>query len=352
MAIKNIQGLRAVAVCLVLFAHIYGVLYKVVAPSRALDIVMALGHTGVDLFFVISGFIMITVHWTNFGDRGITKTFLVKRVVRIVPLYWLLTLSLALLFFIAPQLAHTWPQSNVLSSLLIVPMDAQPLLFVGWTLIYEMYFYYVFAVLLNFSRRRAFLGLGVWAALILLAQLWPGRNLNCFTQQYLGTLVLEFLFGVVVGSLVKQGIARYAIATIAAGVLALAASLTYVIAANISYADGWDARFFFYGLPMALVLYGFVVLERERRFVMPTFTQRIGDASYSIYLWHTILYAIAGRFVVIIAQRMHVPWPPLLLLPIAVVLASMVLYHCIEVPLLRISRNFSARFFPVPAAAA
>ena len=346
---KNIQGLRAVAVCFVLVAHIFGLFDKVVPRSHTLDVLMALGHSGVDLFFVISGFIMISVHWSNFGDRGITRSFLTKRIVRIVPLYWLATLSIALVFAIAPRLIQTWPQTSLMLSLLIVPMSREPLLFVGWTLVYEMYFYYIFAVLLNFSRRYAFVGLGIWAAIIALAQLWPARANTPVGDQYLSTLVFEFLLGVVVGTLVKRRVLRLPYLAIVLGILGLAGALSYVVTAHVVYAFDWNLRFACYGLPMALVLYGFVVLEREGRFVMPRVMLRIGDASYSIYIWHTVIYAVFGHALLLALRYVRVPWPVLLCAPILTVLISLVLYDAIEVPLLRVSREAARRVLPLPS---
>jgi len=348
---KNIQGLRAVAVCFVLVAHIYGLFDKVVPRSHALDVLMALGHSGVDLFFVISGFIMISVHWSNFGDRGITRTFLTKRIVRIVPLYWLATLTIAAVFAIAPHLILSWPQTSLALSLLIVPMSREPLLFVGWTLVYEMYFYYIFAVLLNFSRRYAFVGLGIWAAIIALAQVWPERATTPVGDQYLSTLVFEFLLGIIVGTLVKRGVLRFSSPAISLGFLGLAGALYYVVTAHVVYAFDWNLRFLCYGVPMALILYGFVVLERERRFIMPRAMLRVGDASYSIYIWHTVIYAVFGHVLLVALRYVRVPWPILLCVPVITVLISLALYDLIEKPLLKVSRDTARRLSPVPTAA-
>ena len=154
MELKNIQGLRALAAILVVGCHFHDFADRYGFRSEAL---ITIGAWGVDLFFVISGFIMITVNWNKFSEPNASKAFLIRRIVRIFPPYWLVTLFIVGAIIISPKLFHTWAAniSNLLPSLLLFPSDEKPILYVGWTLIFEMYFYYVFAILLNFSRKIA-----------------------------------------------------------------------------------------------------------------------------------------------------------------------------------------------------
>ena len=154
--IISIQILRALAALLVVFHH---------ARYQIRDFeaffyggIWQSGQAGVDIFFVISGFIM----WVTTHDRRTTPLqFLTNRIVRIVPLYWLLTLTVAAACLIAPSLFRgvVLAPEHVVKSLFFIPdfypgmpTHIWPLLLPGWTLNYEMIFYVVFAVALLLPR--------------------------------------------------------------------------------------------------------------------------------------------------------------------------------------------------------
>ena len=131
----EIDGLRAIAVLSVIFFH------------AGLDAIPG-GYLGVDIFFVISGFIICFV-----ADDRRPAEFMWDRIARVVPLYWLLTLAATAVAFIDPSLFKSTiaDPALVLQSLLFIPfvkanLTMQPVLFVGWTLNYEMFFYLVFAL--------------------------------------------------------------------------------------------------------------------------------------------------------------------------------------------------------------
>src|ERR1700756_2337701 len=141
-SLLSIQALRAVAALLVLAGHISTIL---IAEHKAASFpLFALGPFGVDLFFVISGFVMVYSSERLFGQPGAPFKFFARRLARIVPLYWAATSILV--WFVVPY-AST---KAVLGSFLFAPHipSEAPLLFVGWTLIFEMFFYAVFAIAL------------------------------------------------------------------------------------------------------------------------------------------------------------------------------------------------------------
>ena len=110
--------------------------------------------SGVDLFFVISGFVMVTITGNQFQRAGFVREFLFHRITRIYPLYWLFTLlALAVLLARPDMLKRSFEAQELVRSVLLLPQDGLPLLMVGWTLIHEMYFYIVFSLLLVSERR-------------------------------------------------------------------------------------------------------------------------------------------------------------------------------------------------------
>ena len=136
--LRTIQAARAIAANLVVFSHLFFVEAKYTASS-ILPAFTLYGIAGVDLFFVVSGFIMVAVAGR---DRGPIE-FLWRRATRIYPTYWLVSLTVRATSLIAPTFVNssiTTPIS-LWRSFLLIPDRTFPLLAVGWTLVYEMYFY-------------------------------------------------------------------------------------------------------------------------------------------------------------------------------------------------------------------
>ena len=161
----GIQALRAVAALAVAFCHFEQmtlILFGVVPPKPATYFL----QSGVDLFFVISGFVMVHASWDTFGGSGAPREFMVRRLLRIVPLYWA-TMTLAIFFETTPP---SW--SEVAQSYLFIPYQAPngshtPIYSVGWTLNYEIFFYGLITVALLLPRQ---IGLAVLlGCLVLLA---------------------------------------------------------------------------------------------------------------------------------------------------------------------------------------
>ena len=110
------------------------------------------GNAGVDLFFVVSGFVMVYIASPQFGKREAPVQFFVRRLIRIVPLYWLLTTGYIV--------AKSYPLAYIAASYLFIPAARpngvlQPVILQGWTLTYEMFFYLLFAIAILLRRRAA-----------------------------------------------------------------------------------------------------------------------------------------------------------------------------------------------------
>lgn len=196
MAIYPIQYLRALAALMVVFHH-----SLIQMPWLARYCQSSIGSHGVDLFFVISGFVMVlTTH-----GKGVTRTeFMRRRIVRVVPLYWALTLFTVLCVLVAPGLFRTtsiepW---HVIQSLLFIPHlspsfpnEFWPVMVPGWTLIYEMFFYACFALTLG----RLWLLVAGFVGLFLIGlAIEPGNSVLGFFTRY---LILEFVAGAILAKL-------------------------------------------------------------------------------------------------------------------------------------------------------
>jgi exopolysaccharide production protein ExoZ len=282
--VLSIQYLRGVAAVGVLIFH---------AADRT-GSSFGLGGAGVDVFFVISGFIM----WTIGARRPLTPgAFLIRRVIRIVPLYWSVTLALAgtwlLLPSLLPNLSPT--PSHVLLSLFFIPHvdpagTVAPLLVPGWTLNYEAFFYLLFATtLLAPLHRRLWLLTGALVALAMV-----GLVLNP-TEPVLAMvtdpLLLEFAAGAWIAKAALEG--RTAGPVAAASLLFI--GLALLIAGEVSGIElaGW--RVIWWGVPAAFLIAGAIGLEAAGRIPKLRLPKLIGDASYSIYLVHGLAISFAVR---------------------------------------------------------
>jgi len=349
----SIQVLRGIAAMLVVFAHLQVVEQRYGLGDPILPGWLDYGQSSVDLFFVISGFVIATVSRAQFRSLPAAGHFLFQRVTRIYPPYWLYSAIVLLVWLYRPGLVNAAQghQIDILASFLLLPQDLLPLLMVGWTLTHEMYFYLVVALLLPLIPERAFpLALAAWAAVVILGQghamLYPGELLDPTLRLMLHPLTLEFIGGAAVALLLYGGAGGHGRAILALGI---AGFILAVRALQAGYAvlDGADRwRLLWFGVPALLVTYGAARSEIEGKLRFPAFMRRIGDASYSIYLSHILVLSAIGRL-----------WPQALLpYPIdhVATLAAMLLatlgvgwlsYRWVEVPILQAMRHWS----PTPA---
>src|SRR2546423_747067 len=210
--INGLQALRGIAASAVVFSHAYTrsnlTWTAQVAHSRlrAFHDLVWVGQFGVDLFFVLSGFLMMHLHRDQFGC-GASAEFLSRRIVRIVPLYWSLSTIGLVLLLIQPQLFSFHSSAEwrwALGSFLFVPWPnsvglSAPVLGAGWTLDYEMYFYALFAIALLF-RRGLVLLCGFLTASATAGILW--HPAHPWAALATGPLLIEFLMGIAIATLI------------------------------------------------------------------------------------------------------------------------------------------------------
>ena len=296
---------------------------------------------GVDLFFAISGFIMVYASDGLFTREGAALQFLQKRVLRLVPLYWLCTTAMLAMMLAGRKSASELPDlSYVLSSYLFIPdtsyasVDgvAFPLLSLGWTLNFEMLFYAIFSVFIGFPRGRAVAG--VAATLMLVVVLgtvltFHSAVLHTWTQ----AIILEFALGMLVAHAFLQG-ARWPVAL---RIAALAGALVWLAMDpcallrqhqtpnSIDRVIGW-------GMPAALILAAAVLGSTK----LPRRTEKVasllGDSSYSLYLTHPFVLITGQHIWMQVVGPHHTVW--FILATIAASVAvSIVVHALVERPL-------------------
>ncbi|TWG93300.1 peptidoglycan/LPS O-acetylase OafA/YrhL [Mesorhizobium sp. J18] len=344
--LDGLQAGRAMAALMVTLFHAnnYFIPQSLYGTGQTAWPGFSMGYAGVEYFFVLSGFVMIFVHATDFGRPERAKRFLRKRILRIYPLYWLVLASLLVMYlWVTPELG---PESardpwSVAAAFLLWPVEDVPIMQVAWTLSYEMLFYLMFVLLIVSFRAGAVIFL-LWMAGCLAALLskveWPVSFLFSHYN-------LLFLFGMAAAAAYKRLGPN-------AAPLALWAGLIIFFSVGFSEVLGglkWDEgiRTVAYGLGATAMVAGLAAGAVP----VPKWIVLLGDASYSLYLVHLP----AMSLVVKLAMPFGAPWsiPPmltLLVLTAAAVAAGLLVHLLIERPILAgTSRLAGPRLPNVPA---
>ncbi|WP_416066702.1 acyltransferase family protein [Rhizobium sp. ZK1] len=302
--LNSIQVLRAVAALIVVLSHSIRA-YTINPPGYMQGLPqswlsapwfrdgMALG---VDIFFVISGFIMVYVSRDHAEGKKKPTDFIVQRVERIYPPYIVATLILMCLMIAwsrsIPAEFSAW---RIFASLTLIPsFDAagtvQPILGVGWTLSYEMYFYFMFALALAVGKRRYLpvLMTGIVAVWLIATIISSPSALGIF---FSSPIVFEFLFGCCIGHLyLNKRLPALPIFILAPAVATMAVASYYHEADTLPEV----LRVIYWGIPAAIIVAAVLPVKAEG-WLGDKFA-RLGDASYSIYLIHiVVIYHILSR---------------------------------------------------------
>jgi len=330
----SIQYLRAAAAIMVVYYHIFS---NHVAEHWAGG--RNFGLSGVDIFFVISGFIM----WTSTShQRGGLVKFLRRRVYRIYPLWWIALTVWILIRLALPDRLHNADVTpySVICSYLLIPHYHRvflghiwPILVPGWTLQLEVFFYLVFSLSLLIPRRAARLA-AVIAALCILAALGTGHGPEgALLRAYTSPLLLEFVAGIGLAALlpllqrVPAGLGSTAIAL---GIGLIILNYGLIVESGIG-------RVLILGIPATMIVGGALVLEPLLARWPNPLLLLFGDASYSLYLTHSVAIAAAA----VIWEKLHLPsgsgiaTTPFIPLALLVCLVcSVLVYRWVEKPLL------------------
>lgn len=330
-SLLSLQILRAIAATMIVVHHGLHDIDLMLKPTVLWQTRLPLS-AGVDLFFLISGFVMVISTNASQGRSDAVLPFLRRRLARIWPIYAAVTFLFAFLVFIGLQRAALpISMSGIIQSLIFWPYlqpdgTVQPVYGLGWTLNYEMMFYVLFALALPLPRLVA--RLTVVAILVALAL--AGRSYAVdgtafwFWSQ---AIILEFAIGMGLAMIWLVGWRPGRV--MGAGLIATGMLLLVVL--HIS-ATGYD-RLFVQGLPMALVLFGSLAFAGGQT-TLSALASRLGDASYALYLLHP--FALKGLLLLVGARIVAVsPWLHLMIGTGLAILISVIVWQSFERPLTR-----------------
>lgn len=297
--IYNIQALRGIAVLLVVLYHIIAVEKKYNSEFIILPDVFKLGTIGVDIFFIISGFIMVIVTSNYHKNFNKYLKFMYSRLSRIYPLYWFFSLLIVPVLFLKPEWVNSSQVGEVdlVSSFLLYPTESKPLIMVAWSLIHEIYFYIVYGILLLFFRRTQIVIFSVlWFVLIV------GLNVffdfeNSLILLISHPLTIEFIIGLLLGVFYMKNINNkfFIKSNFLLWLPYFVFPIMYVL--FLDFFENESLRVITYGIPSAIIVFCALELEKKQVF-FNGFLMKIGDASYSIYLSHVLVLNVVGKLLV------------------------------------------------------
>ncbi|WP_203293085.1 acyltransferase family protein [Maricaulis parjimensis] len=285
----EIQFLRAIAVLMVVVAHVHQANDRFF-ETPVLGQASLFGFAGVDVFFVLSGFI---IHYIYRAHRGFDAHYFLNRMNRVLPLYWIFTgFAVAGYFAMGDSLTRSRDELDLIGSLTLIPTGQTPILPVGWTLTHELYFYLVYGLGLLLPRSWRGWAAALWAVSSLAYILAPHTIASAWLDMMFSPFNFLFLAGIGLAALLPV-MARLRIVAPLVLAAGLAGGLVWT---HFNGIDGLAAA-----PERVAVLAPFAIglvatfLAWSPRF--PALLARIGDWSYAIYLSHILVISVLARIV-------------------------------------------------------
>jgi peptidoglycan/LPS O-acetylase OafA/YrhL len=319
--LDSIQSLRFFAASLVVITHITLNINERVF-GRVGEYWMS-GSSGVDIFFVISGFIM--AYTTKVGGYLDWLKFISRRFIRIVPLYWIATtLKVLLVFAFIDQTHYTKiDSSHIFASFAFISYYVMgkldlPVVPAGWTLNYEMFYYLVFTTALFLKCRPLIFCSIIFLLLVLCGKLLVTSGGISF---YSNPLIIEFVFGMMLAKILTREPARF---DLYVGVLLIITGIGIIF--FVAPSD-WvlHNRWLVWGGAGAALVSGLVLIENKGFSFFQKWAIRLGDSSYSLYLFHAMVIPA----VIMICSKLFIRSYELLFLLSAS--ASLIVSYCIHI---------------------
>lgn len=341
--IYSVQFLRGIAALMVVISHVAfkGYQYNIDTLQW-----YHIGGSGVDLFFIISGFIMCH---TTYNKEINFLNFMKNRFIRIIPLYWVLSFFALIVFLISPNLINSsGGKTGIIESFLLIPNGSKFLINNGWTLSFEFYYYFIFSffliLLLKDIYRYIFIIIYFSAAVLLGLILQPQSDFLIFIMN---DLLLEFALGVLAFIIFRNiHLSKFiSLFLIFTGIFLLTYQNFYKLPDFISL------RSLKLGIPMFFIFVGCVSLENlliATKSLLFNFFNHLGDSSYSLYLVHPFVLSPLAM----VLNKLHLVNPYLFssILITSSILAGSTTYFILEKRLIKLGKkqyNFLKYFLPI-----
>lgn len=335
-----IQAFRFIAALMVIILH--STFYASERLSSGFGLYYR-GANGVRLFFVISGFVMVLSSEGLKNKIGGWKIFAVKRIIRIVPIYWIVTTyKLLILVFASSFILHARLDIlYIIKSYFFIPAvnvdgSISPLLGVGWTLNFEMFFYLMFTIAMALRINTLLFLSFIFIPLTILSFYknphWPDARF------YADPIVLDFLYGMIIAKLILNGkkISK------AIAIPFITIGLLYLFLPASQYLGSFGNNSFLIGIAGFLVIYGAASIENVYGSKIPAWCIYLGGASYSLYLIHPIIAPLSPALLKILHFKF--PWLSVIMSVSTAVIAGTLFYKFCENPVTRFMSRLTKKW--------
>ena len=335
--LDSLQAYRGIAAILVVLYHV-----TVFSQERTISPFSAgffnFGFTGVDFFFVLSGFIIFYVHSDDLGHLDRLPAYLRKRFNRIYPFYWVVTLVKIAAIVLVAGYAKSYEReaSVIVKSMLLLPQPNLPIIGAAWTLTHEVLFYLLFAAMILLGARCALSIFVIWVTAIIGFHISGQLGLIETTNDYLLAFLLnprnlEFVLGCLSGYLLKSRQIRCPSLWLCLGAILFLLAALYI---DQGGSDSSMTLVLLFGVPSFLVVTGSSTLDKSDRIKFPALLVFLGDASYSIYLG---AFAFVNLFSLILLRPEIIsfigPFPATLTITVMAIVGGAAAHVFVERPL-------------------
>jgi len=272
------------------FAAIGVILYHIATTASANNIETELfeifkwGNLGVDFFFVISGFIIHYIHHKHFGKANFCYNYAKKRILRVYPIYLsVFFLKFLILLVVGINFKDYQTAEYFLCSMLLIPIENEfPFITVAWTLSHEMTFYILYIIPIALGKYFLYLGIIFWSFLIIFSDIFYS-DLYFIIRFLMSPYNLQFIIGILF-SIFYLAERKYSV------LLFTITSVFFFLIANETTNEVAQRGLTGFGFGFVLLVFVRIDITKINKFIfIDKFLILVGNASYSIYLTHTLL---------------------------------------------------------------
>jgi len=336
LVLSNIQMLRALAAIAVVLHHAYPHYEAMGGKLSGIRIISQWGFLGVDIFFVISGFIMAYTTFNKERTLSNAKTFLQHRLYRIYLGYWPFFFAMLSILLVIQSVRLS--NIDMIGSFSLMNADMfQLVLPISWSLSYELYFYVLFLFTFFFSIKQLYILMpivvGIILSLVLYSFFIPEFSKSFFYSPFL----LEFFFGVLL-YMYKDHLMKLWLLPVSLLIVFIA----YGYGVTYETKNGLF-RVLTFGTGALFIVLGTLILEQKNIYRAGKTFESLGDASYTLYLSHLIileLFYLVGLRQLFNSDGTLIPLLGLLLIMFISIVFSVIYYKCIEKPVYKKSIKF------------
>ena len=278
--LNSLQVIRALSAIMIVGHHVS--LYMNDASLPILNKIFFNGWVGVDVFLVLSGFILYYTSYKKIGQKDQCKEFLLKRLSRIYPVYWIV---LSAVLIVWPSYFGTrFMMKDIIKSYLLVPQTKLLILGVTWFLSYIVFFYLIFAILIYFNKKISYSLITVWFIGVLLNSIGVIHSTSFYINFIFSNHFIEIIVGCLIAvSFIRKPIKKPILSLLIGSIIFI---LTFYQIINGSILRSSTESKFLFSLAVGLIILGCASHEVTHNLDFPKSVLAIGDASYAIFLTH------------------------------------------------------------------